>query len=119
MVEVMISLAIVLLTLVVFGVAVNTVSLMRLSRDQNVAYHIAAKKVEELRHTSFASLPASGALSDSGLSNLASSTIALSMQNYQSSAEIKQATVTVSWVQGGGDRNVSLTTLIYDGGLNQ
>lgn len=119
LIEVIIALAVVLVTMIAFGVVVNTIPLTRTARNQNVAYHIAAKKVEELRHTAFASLPSSGTFTDAGLQNLASSTAALTIANYQSSAIIKQADVTVTWYENNKARNVSLTTLISQGGLNQ
>ena len=119
LIEVMIAMGVVLITLIAFGVVVNTVPLTRTARNQNVAYHIAAKKVEELRHTAFAALPPSGPFSDPGLGNLASATATMNIADYQSSAEIKQATVTGEWYENNTARNVSLTTLIGETGLNQ
>lgn len=119
LIEVIIALGIVLTTLIVFGVVVNTVPLTRTARNQNLAYHLAGKKIEELRHTDFASLPGSGPLTDTGLAHLASSTIALTMADYEGDSDIKQATVVVEWYEGATARDVALTTLIGKGGLNQ
>lgn len=119
MIEVIIALAIVLVVVLVFGVAVSTIPLTKTARNQNVAYHIAAKKIETLRNTDFASLPASGSFSDSGLSQLPSSTASLVVSNYQSSTIIKQVTVNVSWVEDTKSRSVILDTLIAEKGLSQ
>ena len=119
LIEVIIALAVVLVTLIAFGVVVNTIPLTKTARNQNVAYHIAAKKVEELRHTAFVSLPASGPQSDPGLQNLASSTMSLTVGSYEGSSDIKQATVIVEWYENDKARNVNLTTLIGEAGLNQ
>ena len=119
LIEAIIALALVLATLAVFGAVVSTAPLTKTARNQNVAYHIAAKKIEELRNTPFASLPASGAFSDPGFSELASSTASLTLSNYQGSSLIKQATVSVNWWENQKQKTVLLDTLISNQGLNQ
>lgn len=117
--EVIVALAIVLVMLVIFGGAVSTIPLTKTARNQNVAYHIAAKKIEELRNTAFASLPGSGPFSDSALSELPGSTGTLTIVNYESSTAIKHVTVQVSWSENATSRNVTLDTLISASGLSQ
>ena len=118
LIEVIIASAMVISSLVIFCVALSTVPLTRTTRNQNIAYHIAAKKIEDLRRTAFASLPASGPFNDPGLSYLASSTASLTVADYQGSGEIKDISVTVNWVQQGATKNVILQTLISNTGLN-
>ena len=115
LIEVIIASAMVISSLVIFGVALSTVPLTRTTRNQNIAYH---KKIEDLRRTAFASLPASGPFNDPGLSYLASSTASLTVADYQGSGEIKDISVTVNWVQQGATKNVILQTLISNTGLN-
>lgn len=119
LIEVIIAMGLVLVTMLMFGVAVGTVPLTRIVRNQNVAYHLAAGQIEGLRHTSFASLPGSGSWTDPGLSLLPGAAASRTMADYSGSNQIKQATVTVSWIDRGTTRSVTLTTLIYNGGLNQ
>ena len=119
LIEVLIGLGIVLITLTILGVVINTVPLTKNARYQSTAYHIAAKEVEILRNTSFASLPGSGSFSGTGLSSLPSGSGSLTVVNYQSSTDIKQITVTVSWNDRGTTRSVTLETLIGSGGLSQ
>ena len=120
LIEVIIALALVLVTLLIFGVAVSSLPLARGARDQNIAYHIAGKKLEDLRHTAFAQLPPSGSFSDPALANLPSGADAnLTVANYQSSSSIKQATVVVSWTENGTAESVTMDTLIASGGISQ
>lgn len=119
LIEVIIALAVLLLAISIFGVALSTTPLTKTSKNQNLAYHIAAKKIEDLRNTQFASLPPSGAFSDPALLNLPLASANLTISNYGGSSQIKQTTVTVSWNEGGTPRSVILETLISQGGLNR
>lgn len=87
------------------------------SNMQSVAARIATTEVENLRKTSYASLPASGSFMDPDLAKLTSSTATLTMSNYQASPDIKQATVKIIWIQNGSPRQVILETLIYKNGI--
>jgi type II secretory pathway pseudopilin PulG len=118
LIEVIIALALVVVTITIFGVAVSSTPLTKTARNQNLAYHIASKKIEELRDTAFDSLPASGAFADSGLAALASPTANLTVADYEGSSEIKKITVVISWDEAGSTRNVTLETLISNTGLN-
>lgn len=119
LIEVIIALAIVLTTLTVFGVALSSVPLTKNARSQNLAYHIGAKKVEELRNTPFDSLPAGGAFTDPGFSDLEGASGIFTIANYSGSSSIKQIVVTVFWTDSGKTRSVVLETLMSDKGLNQ
>lgn len=119
LIELVVALGVTVIGLMLFAVVVSTIPLTRTSRNQNLAYHIAAKKIEELRNTPFASMPASGTFSDPGLSDLNGSTAALTVSDYQSSADIKEVRVSVSWLQEDDQKSIELETLIYDGGVSQ
>ncbi len=119
LIEIIISLGLILITITIFGVAVNTLPLTKNTRNQNVAYHIAAKKIEELRNTQFASLPASGAFTDPGLLELASSSADLVVADYEASNLIKKVTVTVKWSEQANLRTFVLETLMSSNGLNK
>ncbi|MDP3741451.1 MAG: prepilin-type N-terminal cleavage/methylation domain-containing protein [bacterium] len=119
LIEVVIALAIVLIAVSIFAVAINTVPLTKHARNQNLAYHLAAKKVEELRNTPFDSLPASGSFNDAGFTDLPQASGNLAVANYSGSAQIKRLTVTVSWSESGSSQSLVLETLMSDRGLNQ
>jgi len=87
------------------------------SNVQSVAARIATKEIETLRKTDYASLPSSGPFTDPDLSKLTSSSANLTINSYQSSPDVKQATVTINWIQNGSPRQVILDTLIYKNGL--
>jgi len=87
------------------------------SNMQSVAARIATTEIENLRKTSYASLPASGPFTDPDLAKLTSSTATLTISDYQSSADIKQATVKIDWLQNGSPRQIILDTLIYKNGI--
>jgi Tfp pilus assembly protein PilV len=119
LVEVIIALAFLLVTMTIFGLVISSLPLIKTARNQNLAYHLAAKKIEELRNTSYASLPASGSYNDAALAELPSGSANLTVASYQSSAKIKDAVVTISWSDASGSHSVSLETLIGSIGLGK
>lgn len=119
LIEVIIGLGLLLVTLIIFAVAISTVPLTRTARNQNLAYHLAAKKMEELRNTPYASLPAGGSFTDPGLLSLPMPSASLAVSSYQGSADIKTVTVTVAWNEAGAGRNVELWTLMSKTGLSK
>ncbi len=84
---------------------------------QSIATRIATKKIEDLRKTSYASLPTNGYFSDPDLIKLPSGSANLTMVNYQSSVDIKQATITVNWIQNEAPKQIIINTLIYKNGI--
>lgn len=119
LIELIIGLGLTLVALILFAVVLSTIPLTRNARNQNLAYHIAAKRVEELRRTPFDSLPTSGPFVDSGLLDLASSSASLTVSDYEGDSQIKQVTATVSWYEHKGQKSVVVETLIYELGLSQ
>ena len=116
--EIIIAMALLLVTVLVFGIAVNALPLTKGARNQNIAYHIAEKKLEELRNTPFAILPAGGSFADPDLANLPGGMASLTLQDHQGSSEIKEVNITVTWDDYSGPRSVILDTLISQIGLN-
>lgn len=118
LVEVIIALGLVMVTMMIFAVTLAALPLVKSSRNQNIAYHIASKKLEEMRKTSFVSLPSSGAFTDPGLAKLSSGTAALTVSNYQGNDQIKQILVTVGWIEQSKSASLNVETLISKNGLN-
>ncbi len=117
LVEIVVCLFMIGITLLVYSAASNTMTLSQHSKYQEVALKIASSKIEKLRQTSFASLPASGTFTDTLLNTLQSGTATLTMTDLNS--KTKQATVVVSWTEHGSSatRTVRLDTIITQGGL--
>jgi len=114
-----VALGLTVAALVMFGVVLSTVPLTKDSRNQNIAYKVAGKKIEQLRNTPFTNLPSSGVFTDPGLADIASSTATLTVSDFGGNVEIKQINVMITWEESGGTKNLSLDTLISSGGLNQ
>lgn len=120
LIELVIALGVVALTVFVFGIAVSSLPLTKSTRNRNIAYHAAAQKLEELRNTPFASLPASGSFSYPIFSELTNASGQLTVSSYSGydPNQIKAAAVTVTWYENGVAYNVRLDTLLSDSGLN-
>lgn len=115
--EVLMSLAIIAIFFVLFQAAASTATLNRNVKNQELALRIAQNQIENLRSLGYAALPSSGPVTSSLLSALSSGTANMVISQYND--KIKQAAVTVSWREGGtySLHNISLTTLISEGGL--
>lgn len=117
-IEAIITLAIVILILVLYQSAVNTINLTRNSENEETALRIASVKIEELRAGGYSSVPATGSFSSSQLSALPSGSGNLVVTDF--SANVKQVTVNVQWLdtKTSTTRTITLTTAIADlGGL--
>ena len=118
LIEVIIALAIILSTVLIYAGSLATVRLVRDVRDQIQAYRIAARQMEVLRSTDFAALPGSGSFNDPDFSKLPSGSGTLSITSYNGSAHFKQVGVTVNWSDDGLSRQVQLNTLMGETGFN-
>lgn len=119
MVELIVGLGLTMASLVLFAVVLNTIPLTRNARNQNIAYHIAAKKMESLRNTEFENLPSSGPFVENALGDLASSSASLLIEDYQESDSVKHATVIIVWDEAGKERNLQIDSLIYEHGVGK
>lgn len=119
LIEVIIALAVVSASLLLYAGTAATVRLGRTTRDQVQAYRIAARQMEILRSTSFAALPASGNIIDSNLSALPAGSGSFTVADYPGTAgKLKTASVTVNWTRDGEPRIVNLQTLMSETGFN-
>lgn len=120
MIEILLGLGIMTVTIVIYTGSLATVRMVRDSRDQVQAYRIASRQLEILRSTDFAALPASGTIVDSNLNNLPSGSGSYTVGDYPGSVagRLKQAQVTVTWVDNGVNKQVQISTLITETGFN-
>jgi hypothetical protein len=117
MIDVVISLFVIGVVLMIYAAASNTVVLNRNAKHQDLALRIANSQLEDLRHTAYNSLPASGSFTHALLGSLPSSAASMTITDYNQST--KQLVVTVTWQEPGNSntRTVTLSTLKTRGGL--
>jgi len=117
LVEMLVSLFILSLAGTFATFVVGTIKTTRDSTFENMAFHIADSKLDELRALGYDALPAAGAFSDPQLVNLPNGQASTSLSVWN--AETTQVAAGVSWRSSDGStRIVSLTTLITKtGGL--
>lgn len=121
-----------LLVIVVIGIMVyllvsipNALGLITKARHQSLAREIAAKQIEDKRAINYSNLVNDTTpLSDSRLNLLSQGTGEVKVEDCSptictSGESIKQVTVTVSWQDNNKPQNVTLKTMIGEGGINQ
>ena len=117
LIEVVISMFMIAVLFVFYTAALNTVALSKKLRFENLAYHVANKQMEVLRDTAFSSLPSSGTISDSQLSQIPSGAGSYTISSYPGYGGMKEIVVTVIWNDGIA-KSVVLRTLAGSGGIN-
>ena len=116
LIEVPIALFIIGVMLLIYAAASNTAVLNRGARYEELANRIASSEMEDLKHSGYAGLPASGSFTHSLLSQLPNATATFTVADYNS--DTKQVDVNINWRDlGGKARSVSLTTLVAKNGL--
>ncbi|OGG40278.1 hypothetical protein A2118_02240 [Candidatus Kaiserbacteria bacterium GWA2_50_9] len=115
LVEIIVALFIMSVGVVFATMVIGTMQVTRDSAFENVAFHIAENKLNELRAGGYAALPANGSFSDSQLTSLPQSLASTTITTLN--AKTKQVATGVSWLGADGQtRVVSLTTLIVESG---
>jgi prepilin-type N-terminal cleavage/methylation domain-containing protein len=117
LIEVVISMFLLSVLLSAYIAALNTVALSRKQRYADIAYHVANKQMETLRITPYASLPPSGTISDSLLTQIPSGSGSFTVSDYPGFAGMKEIVVTVNWNDGKG-KSMAIKTLATNGGIN-
>jgi prepilin-type N-terminal cleavage/methylation domain-containing protein len=117
LIEIIICMFMIGVLFALYTAAINTVAHTKKLRYDNLAYHVANKKMEELRATSYASLPASGTIVDAMLSQIPSGSGSFTTIDHAGFSGLKEITVTVSWDDGQA-KQVQLKTLAGSGGIN-
>jgi type II secretory pathway pseudopilin PulG len=117
MIEILVSLGIIIAMLVTLSALIKISVLQKTARSEEVARTIATDALEDLRIGGYASLPASGALSNPNLSLLQNGSGTITVTVYDS--KTKKVEVTVSWTaKSGASHTLTLSTLITEtGGL--
>jgi hypothetical protein len=103
--------------LIVYASALQVSTITKKLRYENLAYHVANKQMETLRSTSFDSLPASGSISDSMLSQIPQGAGSFTISDSGTYSGLKELTVTVTWNDGIA-KQVDIYSLAGSGGIN-
>ena len=117
LIELLISIAMIGGLIVLYSSLFNVSVMTKRMRNENLAYHIASKKMEELRSTPFASLPTSGPFTDPQMNQLPAASASYIQDPYSTYSGMLEVVVTVSWNDGRA-RNVTLRTVMGTGGIN-
>ena len=117
MVEIIVGISLILVLFALAMLQAGTLDISRKQRYENIAYHAANKQMEDLRETPFASLPASGTVSDPMLSQIPSGAGSFTVNDYPDFSGMKKMVVTITWNDGAA-RSTVLQTLVTDGVIN-
>lgn len=122
LVEILISLILIFAIITILFASTGTLTASRGSNLQSIATKIASRQIETLRKTAYSSLPTCPSpggcpLTDSDLSKLPSGSAKQILDTYESSADMKLATVQVDWIVNGAVKQLKIDTLIYKNGL--
>lgn len=116
-VEAIISIFVVGVILAIYGQLSEMVAVNKGTGYQEIALRIARSQAEDLRALPFSALPASGSFSHTLLAELPQGSANFTNADFGAS-EVKKITIVVSWQEArAGNRNITLTTLISQGGL--
>ena len=115
-VEALFALLLIGITLVIYTSSLNLIRLISATKGQQLAYHIAVHKMEDLRNIDFSSLPTSGNFSDPQMARLTSASGTITVTDIDS--DLRQVRVQVSWVDRGTNKTINLTTLFYQNGIS-
>ena len=117
LIEVVISIALIAATFVIFQATANTVFLNRESKHRDLALRIAQTEMDGARALAFADLPTSSSFSNSLLGSLPQSQASRTVTTINSTT--KQLVVLVSWREptANDTSTINLTTLITTSGL--
>jgi prepilin-type N-terminal cleavage/methylation domain-containing protein len=117
LIEVLISIAILAITFVIFQATINAVFLNRESQHRELALRAAQTEIDNLRSVSFANIPTSSSFSNSMLNSLPQSQAIRTVTTINSTT--KQLGITVSWREptANNTSTVNLTTIITQSGL--
>lgn len=122
LVEILISLILIFAIITVLFASTGTLTASRGSNLQSIATKIASRQIETLRKTTYSSLPscpspAGCPVTDSDLSKLPLGSAKQVLDTYESSADMKLATIQVDWTVNGAAKQLKMDTLIYKNGL--
>lgn len=122
LVEVLISIALVMVMLLMYITFLNLIKLNKKDQDLSMATFLASQEIEIIKNLPFSSLTnRTDALliGDIDLSVLNEATGVLTISNYQDNPDIKQINIKINWIDKTLTKNVELSTLISSYGLSQ
>jgi len=118
LVEIIVSISVILVIFSLLILEIDALSISKKQRYEYIASQIANNQIETLRATSYDSLPSSGTISDSQLSQLPSGAGSFTVSDYPDYTNLKQLSVTVTW-NDGASKSFVITSLVGGQGINQ
>lgn len=125
LIELLLVIALVGFLVLLVGNLPNSITLIGKANHQSIALKIASKAIEDKRGVKYTNLAnGTSALSDSRLNNLPNGTGHVSVEDCgitlcPQGEAAKKITAKVTWKESGKNQEVSLQTLVSEGGLNQ
>ena len=118
LVEIIMSMFIISVLFILAIIVASVLPIITKQSNENIAYHIAVKQMEELRATDFDSLPASGTITDPLLDDIPEGSGSFSVSDYPGHDGVKEIIVTINW-DDGILQSAVVKTLAVNGGINQ
>lgn len=115
-VEALIVTALLAVTMAVFLAGLFAVNANITVTRNTIASEVALRRMEQLRATSFSSLPSSGPFTDPSLLKLPSATATLTVQDYLGTSSMKQVLINIAWRDGRATRTYRLDSVFTEGG---
>jgi prepilin-type N-terminal cleavage/methylation domain-containing protein len=118
-IEVLITLFMIGVMLMLFQATANAIVLNKYGHFKEIALRIADQKIQEVRTTSFATIPSSGTFTSPLLATIPGGQASLTMNDLEDN--LKEVIVVVRWNKpnNSGTQQVQLQTYIFQGGLGQ
>jgi prepilin-type N-terminal cleavage/methylation domain-containing protein len=118
-IEVLVTLLIIGVTLLLYTVISNSITLNKYNRYKEVALRSAETRLQDLRTVSYDSLPTSGTFTNAQIQTLPEGTANLEITEI--STGLSEATVTVSWRSPSSNtmQEISLSTFLSEHGIGK
>ncbi len=118
LIEIVLSMFVILAIVSILFTVSATYNVSRKSSLQGIAADIADRQIETLRNTAYTSISlGTSSFTDSNLTKLPGGTTNQTVTTYQSSLDIKQVSILISWTESGIAKSFSMDTLIYKNGI--
>jgi len=126
LIELLISVAVISIAIVsIYAALVYGLTVDIKARNLAIAKQIASEEIENVRNTAYTSLTnqTNGPMISNPISELAqlrhSGSGTLTIIDYPSYTDVKQVTVTVSWIESNQNKSMNISTLVSKYGINQ
>lgn len=119
LIEIVLSMFVILAIVSILFTVSATYTASRKSSLQGIAAEISARRMETHRNTAYNSIAIGSNLTftDASTSKLPNSTASETITLYESSIDVKQVAILITWTENGNPRTFNMDTLIYRNGI--